>query len=149
MKPIKRGGFLGTVLTYLLSIFITYWTVNEMRFSPNCIEITGTFAYFWCWLVLKVLVQYLLTRSIRDSVTSIDFVQGPPGSRRERVKTPGSRRERVKTPGRLVIYSGISHYMQYVTHVCLSALAYLSTLHVGLFKHKTYLISCRYLHRIH
>ena len=28
----------------------------------------------------------LLTRSIRDSGTSIDFVQGPPGSRRERVK---------------------------------------------------------------
>ena len=27
-----------------------------------------------------------LTRSIRDSETSIDFVQGPPGSRRERVK---------------------------------------------------------------
>ena len=29
----------------------------------------------------------MLTRSIRDSETSIDFVQGPPGSRRERVKT--------------------------------------------------------------
>ena len=28
----------------------------------------------------------LLTRSIRDSESSIDFVQGPPGSRRERVK---------------------------------------------------------------
>ena len=28
----------------------------------------------------------VLTRSIRDSETSIDFVQGPPGSRRERVK---------------------------------------------------------------
>ena len=27
-----------------------------------------------------------LTRSIRDFETSIDFVQGPPGSRRERVK---------------------------------------------------------------
>ena len=27
----------------------------------------------------------VLTRSIRDSETSIDFVQGPPGSRRERV----------------------------------------------------------------
>ena len=27
----------------------------------------------------------MLTRSIRDSETSIDFVQGPPGSRRERV----------------------------------------------------------------
>ena len=27
-----------------------------------------------------------LTRSIRDSETSIDFVHGPPGSRRERVK---------------------------------------------------------------
>ena len=26
-----------------------------------------------------------LTRSIRDSETSIDFVQGPPGSRREQV----------------------------------------------------------------
>ena len=31
--------------------------------------------------------KYLfLTRSIQDSETSIDFVQGPPGSRRERVK---------------------------------------------------------------
>ena len=30
---------------------------------------------------------YSLTRSIRDSETSIDFVQGPPGSRRERVKS--------------------------------------------------------------
>ena len=29
---------------------------------------------------------FKLTRSIRDSETSIDFVQGPPGSRRERVK---------------------------------------------------------------
>ena len=29
--------------------------------------------------------ECLLTRSIRDSETSIDFVQGPPGSRRERV----------------------------------------------------------------
>ena len=29
----------------------------------------------------------LLTRSIRDSETSTDFVQGPPGSRRERVKS--------------------------------------------------------------
>ena len=28
-----------------------------------------------------------LTRSIRDSKTSIDFVQGPPGSRRERVNS--------------------------------------------------------------
>ena len=28
----------------------------------------------------------VLTRSIRDSETSIDFVQGPPGSRREWVK---------------------------------------------------------------
>ena len=28
-----------------------------------------------------------LTRSIRDSETSIDFVQGPPGSRRERVNS--------------------------------------------------------------
>ena len=28
----------------------------------------------------------LLTRSIQDSETSIDFVQGTPGSRRERVK---------------------------------------------------------------
>ena len=30
-----------------------------------------------------------LTRSIRDSKTSIDFVQSPPGSRRERVKKKG------------------------------------------------------------
>ena len=29
---------------------------------------------------------YQLTCSIRDSETSVDFVQGPPGSRRERVK---------------------------------------------------------------
>ena len=29
----------------------------------------------------------ILTRSIRDSETSIDFVQGPPGSRKERVKS--------------------------------------------------------------
>ena len=28
----------------------------------------------------------MLTHSIRDSKTSIGFVQGPPGSRRERVK---------------------------------------------------------------
>ena len=27
------------------------------------------------------------THSIRDSETSIDFVQGPPGSRRERIKS--------------------------------------------------------------
>ena len=37
------------------------------------------------------MIQYTesnkLTRSIRDSETSIDFVQGPPGSRRERVNT--------------------------------------------------------------
>ena len=31
------------------------------------------------------LYDMILTRSIRDSETSIDFVQGPPGSRRERV----------------------------------------------------------------
>ena len=31
--------------------------------------------------------MYVLTRSIQDSETSIDFVQGPPGSRREQVKT--------------------------------------------------------------
>ena len=31
---------------------------------------------------------FRLTRSIRDSETSIDFVQGPPGSRRERVNEP-------------------------------------------------------------
>ena len=35
---------------------------------------------------VKVGPCHLLTRSIRDSETSIDFVQGPPGSRRERVK---------------------------------------------------------------
>ena len=37
---------------------------------------------------LKVLElnTFHLTRSIQDSETSIDFVQGPPGSRRERVK---------------------------------------------------------------
>ena len=29
-----------------------------------------------------------LTRSIRDSETSIDFAQGTPGSRRERVNLP-------------------------------------------------------------
>ena len=32
------------------------------------------------------LILIFLTRSIQDSETSIDFVQGPPGSRRERVK---------------------------------------------------------------
>ena len=32
-------------------------------------------------------MAFVLTRSIRDSETSIDFVQGPPGSRRERVNT--------------------------------------------------------------
>ena len=37
--------------------------------------------------ILKLfVVANFLTRSIRDSETSIDFVQGPPGSRRERVK---------------------------------------------------------------
>ena len=30
-------------------------------------------------------ISIVLTRSIRDSEISIDFVQGPPGSRRERV----------------------------------------------------------------
>ena len=35
-------------------------------------------------------LNLLLTRSIRDSGTSIDFVQGPPGSRRERVKKQGN-----------------------------------------------------------
>ena len=30
--------------------------------------------------------KFILTRSIRDSQTSIDFVQGSPGSRKERVK---------------------------------------------------------------
>ena len=33
----------------------------------------------------KLHTKFKLTRSIRDSETSIDFVQGPPGSRRERV----------------------------------------------------------------
>ena len=32
------------------------------------------------------MLNLILTRSIRDSETSIDFVQGPPGARRERVK---------------------------------------------------------------
>ena len=32
-------------------------------------------------------ICWVLTRSIRDSETSIDFVQGPPGSCRERVKS--------------------------------------------------------------
>ena len=31
-------------------------------------------------------ITHYLTHSIRDSETFIDFVQGPPGSRRERVK---------------------------------------------------------------
>ena len=35
----------------------------------------------------EIRLQIILTRSIRDSETSIDFVQGPPGSRREWVKT--------------------------------------------------------------
>ena len=35
-------------------------------------------------------VNQILTRSIRDSETSIDFVQDPPGSRRERVNTYSS-----------------------------------------------------------
>ena len=38
-----------------------------------------------------VLVVWVLTRSMRDSETSIGFVQGPPGSRRERVKSPVKR----------------------------------------------------------
>ena len=33
-----------------------------------------------------MLLEIVLNRSIRDSETFIDFVQGPPGSRRERVK---------------------------------------------------------------
>ena len=36
--------------------------------------------------MLQVTAALMLTRSLRDSETSIDFVQGPPGSRRERVK---------------------------------------------------------------
>ena len=36
---------------------------------------------------LEIYVIIVLTRSIRDSETSIDFLQGPPGSRRERVKS--------------------------------------------------------------
>ena len=35
---------------------------------------------------LQQMALILLTRSIRDSETSIDFVQGPSGSRKERVK---------------------------------------------------------------
>ena len=37
------------------------------------------------WMDPVTAESCLLTRSIRDSETSIDFVQGPPGSRRERV----------------------------------------------------------------
>ena len=35
---------------------------------------------------MEWLCELLLTRSIRDSETSMDFVQGPPGFSRERVK---------------------------------------------------------------
>ena len=46
---------------------------------------------FVCCLFIhgKMIHKMVLTRSIRDSETSIDFVQGPPGSRRERVKIIG------------------------------------------------------------
>ena len=37
--------------------------------------------------LIQIFYIALLTRSIRDSETSTDFVQGPPGSRRERVKS--------------------------------------------------------------
>ena len=36
-------------------------------------------------LSIYSMIHLMLTRSIQDSETSIDFVQGPPGSRRERV----------------------------------------------------------------
>ena len=42
--------------------------------------------YVVCVCVCVCVCAYILTRSIQDSETSIDFVQGQPGSRRERVK---------------------------------------------------------------
>ena len=61
----------------------------------------------------------MLTRSIRDSETSIDFVQGPPGSRRELVKgtretylsvgpTLGNRRGTMHVTHRKVLAQSIS-----------------------------------------
>ena len=45
-----------------------------------------------------------LTRSIRDSETSIDFVQGPPGSRRERVKDQTDRSFVVHVQKQTLVY---------------------------------------------
>ena len=36
-------------------------------------------------------LETMLTRSIQNSETSINFVQGPPGSRREQVKSVASK----------------------------------------------------------
>ena len=83
--------------------YIYYWHIFTLKFLlPRRLHVSWTgwiyISYntmFQCYdcMYTGVVLMYsekqfsMLTHSIRDSETSIDFVQGPPGSRRERVNT--------------------------------------------------------------
>ena len=78
-----------TIYDRKYALSLTYTTIFKYSFMPRMFEFfLSPFPYHSSNLQIKIWIAehlYLLTRSIRDSETSIDFVQGPPGSSRERV----------------------------------------------------------------
>ena len=87
----------------MLEHLLIQWTFT----GDTCTGIHITLLY--CSLLRNWLMGLctLLTRSIRDSETSIDFVQGPPGSRRERVKC--------STPGKILFFF-LTHKSLYLSN---------------------------------
>ena len=83
-----EAKFFGPIMSQL-SVKSVSNKGNTNRFSgtPNIHEISFPDSLIYQKNTYKALDfnVFYLTRSIRDSETSIDFVQGIPGSRRERV----------------------------------------------------------------
>ena len=78
--PQKKKKKLKQKSTHVLIVSITFKTC-----SSDPIWTKLALMLHVIWNVCYTIIRLSLTRSIQDSETSIDFVQGPPGSRRERV----------------------------------------------------------------
>ena len=77
------NGAMQNELNPIVLHLCTQWHCLELSLNIHWFPIVS---YSGELPALSLLLIFQLTRSIRDSETSIDFVQGPPGSSRERVK---------------------------------------------------------------
>ena len=87
------NGMLGTQCWYMYTFKKQHHKKYRLLALFELLKIPVTAQIFRDWTgecMGNIVKKLILTCSIRDSETSIDFVQGPPGSRRERVNWCGN-----------------------------------------------------------